>query len=231
MRWARRLLLIAATALLAATAAAEEGGKFVTLWRGLEQGIEVPTSADIWRFGGGISQTVRRVAGVPFVVQSWMLMVQCPGTEGSTGPLSAQIGVPKPYVSAYSWLHLLVSAGHATSVPDGVLVGWVMVHHTDGTCSTLELVMGKNIAEWAYARPDNQECLGHRKIPGVPHGALDTVGYRFYSRLELARKPIVSIELRIEALACYERAACPAHPDAGTTSWLRIHLEALTLER
>ncbi len=62
-------------------------------------------------------------------------------------------------------IHIIESASYADNVPDGVTVGHINVHYADCSSDTLDLVMGVNIAEWAYDRPECQPYLQHTKIP------------------------------------------------------------------
>ena len=53
-------------------------------------------------------------------------------------------------------VHILEFAGWSLEVPREPKSARSMVYYKDGTYESADLVMGVNIAEWAYDRPENQ---------------------------------------------------------------------------
>jgi len=61
-------------------------------------------------------------------------------------------------------VHVLEFAGWSTGLSDNTVVGQINVWYEDGSVETTDLIMGVNIAEWAYDRPENQMQLRHSKV-------------------------------------------------------------------
>lgn len=61
-------------------------------------------------------------------------------------------------------VHLLEFAGWSTGLPDGLKLAHVQVWYQDGGSETADLILGTNIAEWAYDRPEIQAELRHTKV-------------------------------------------------------------------
>ncbi len=71
-------------------------------------------------------------------------------------------------------VHIMEFAGWSLEVPTGTKVGQVNVYYQDGTYDSADLVMGVNIAEWAYDRPENRAKLMHNKVEAAYSWSTDT---------------------------------------------------------
>ncbi len=171
------------------------------------------------------------VGDIPFVRLPWMSVWECPGPTDSMGGWNYPF--PSGLTETFGKLHVLTSLGFATALPDGYVAGQLVVTYVDGSESVLNLVAGVNTAEWAYDRADNQKCLAHRKIPPAysylrrDNRNSPFYGHEFLVTLDLEAKPIKSIEIRMPPEACKPRPTC----GGDLTTWLRIHVSAMTLER
>lgn len=99
-------------------------------------------------------------------------------------------------------IHVIHHAEGATVSTDGTVVGKIIVHYQDNTSNRIELIMGENIAEWAYNRHELQHSLAHNKIPPAYSfptnfdSAHNYDAHLFYSSIDTASKPIDRIELQ-----------------------------------
>jgi hypothetical protein len=99
-------------------------------------------------------------------------------------------------------IHFIDHAEGATPITDGTVVGKIVVYYQDGTSDRIELIMGENIAEWAYDRHELQSSLAHKKIlpaysfPTNFDSAHNYDAHLFYSSIDTASKPIDRIELQ-----------------------------------
>jgi hypothetical protein len=99
-------------------------------------------------------------------------------------------------------IHFIEHAGVSTTKPNGYNVGKIVVYYKDGTSDSVNLVMGENIAEWAYDRPELQSTLAHNKIP--PAYSVPThydsnyayLGHYFYTSITTQKKPMDRVELQ-----------------------------------
>ena len=136
-------------------------------------------------------------------------------------------------------IHAIVAAAYSVHVPNGVLVGSLTVYYEDGTSDRTDLIMGENIAEWAYDRPENQCCLAHNKVtPAFSYWTNEYsdsyyLGRQFYVSIETEDSiPIDHLELSLNESSYTGQPDCP---DSciyyhGLEDWFRIHLNAVTLE-
>ncbi|MFA5266868.1 MAG: hypothetical protein WC379_02775 [Methanoregula sp.] len=117
-------------------------------------------------------------------------------------------------------VHFLDQAERATGSPNGYNAGKILVYYQDGTSDSVDLIIGKNIAEWAYDRPEVQSQLTHSKItPAYSYQSKYDSAYTyrahlFYSSIDTAPKPIDRIELR----------------NTATGNALDLGIQAITLE-
>lgn len=113
-------------------------------------------------------------------------------------------------------VHILEFAGWSTGLSDGTKVAQINVLYQDGGLESADLVMGSNIAEWAYDRQEIQSDLRHSKVTpayswstsvssAYPYEGhyfyvkVDTDPERTLDRLELVREPLegkTQIEIR-----------------------------------
>jgi len=99
-------------------------------------------------------------------------------------------------------IHFLENAGSALRSPNGYNVGKIVVFYQDGTSDSLDLIIGVNIAEFHYDRPDFQSELAHKKItpaysyPYKDYSSPTYNGHFFYTSINTATKPIDRIELQ-----------------------------------
>jgi len=146
------------------------------------------------------------------------------------------------YLSGHiaSEIHLIVSAAVATNVPNGVTVGSVAAYYEDGTSDSIDLIMGENIAEWAYDRPENQCCLAHNKItPAFSYWTnLGSESYsyyyshHFYVSIETKDIPLHHIELSLNESSYTGQPDCPdlCTYYHGLENWFAINVHSVTLE-
>jgi len=89
-------------------------------------------------------------------------------------------------------LHIMQFGGCIDNIPNGVKAGSIKIYYEDGTYDSMYLIVGKNTAEWAYDRPELQNCLKHTKIPPAFSILTDKDSNYFY----LAHHFAVSIDLK-----------------------------------
>ncbi len=118
-------------------------------------------------------------------------------------------------------VHILEFAGWSLEVPTGTKVGQVNVYYRDGTYESADLVMGVNIAEWAYDRPENQAQLMHSKVEAAYSWLTNTSsssqyqGHYFYVKVDTdPSKPLDRLELALEP----------------TEQKMQIEIRAITIE-
>jgi hypothetical protein len=102
-------------------------------------------------------------------------------------------------------VHVLEFAGWSIGVPDNVKVGHINVWYGDGSSETTDLIMGVNIAEWAYDRSEVQSQLKHSKVaaayswPSTASSAYEYQGHYFYARVDTdPSKPLDRLELVLD---------------------------------
>jgi hypothetical protein len=103
-------------------------------------------------------------------------------------------------------LHVLEFAGWSIEVPDNVKVGHINVWYEDGSLETTDLIMGVNIAEWAYDRTETQSQLRHSKVtpayswPSTTSSAYGYDGHYFYVKVDTdPSKPLDRLELVLDS--------------------------------
>jgi len=103
-------------------------------------------------------------------------------------------------------VHVLEFAGWSTGLSDNTLVGHINVWYEDGTVETTDLVMGVNIAEWAYDRPEIQSQLRHSKVtpayswPSTTSSSSGYEGHYFYAKVDTdPSKPLDRLELALDS--------------------------------
>jgi hypothetical protein len=118
-------------------------------------------------------------------------------------------------------VHVLEFAGWSTALPDNVQVGHINVWYEDGSYETTDLIMGVNIAEWAYDRAEIQSELKHSKVaaayswPSTASSAYEYQGHYFYAKVDTdPSKPLDRLDLVLD-------------PDEQK---IQIEIRAITLE-
>ncbi len=103
-------------------------------------------------------------------------------------------------------VHVLEFAGWSTGLSDNTVVGQINVWYEDGSVETTDLIMGVNIAEWAYDRPENQMQLRHSKVepayswPSTASSANGYEGHYFYAKVDTdPSKPLDRLELVLDS--------------------------------
>jgi len=134
-------------------------------------------------------------------------------------------------------IHIMEWAGWATNVPNGVLVGKINIFYKDGTSNGIDLIMGTNIAECAYDRPEQQCCLAHAKVPPAysSWANFDSDYYywahNFYVSIDTKNKPLDHLELFLNPASYTGQPSCPDSCIQGTPSdWFGIGINAITLQ-
>lgn len=104
-------------------------------------------------------------------------------------------------------VHVLEFAGWSTGLPDNVKVGHINVWYEDESHETVDLIMGVNIAEWAYDRAEIQSDLRHSKVaaayswPSTAGSAYEYQGHYFYAKVDTdPSKPLERLELVLEPI-------------------------------
>jgi predicted transglutaminase-like cysteine proteinase len=102
-------------------------------------------------------------------------------------------------------VHVLEFAGWSIGVPDNVKVGHINVWYEDESHDVIDLIMGVNIAEWAYDRSEIQSQLKHSKVaaayswPSTASSAYEYQGHYFYARVDTdPSKPLDRLELVLD---------------------------------
>ena len=81
------------------------------------------------------------------------------------GDGGARVSLPlAPSPRGAATLHLVTFLGEATHLPDGVLVGELILAGRDGE-QRQPLWVGDHTSEWAYDRPDVKAIVAHRQAP------------------------------------------------------------------
>lgn len=132
--------------------------------------------------------------------------------------------MPLPAIMAKK-AHFLVSAGWSVNESDGAHIATVRIYYKDGTSSFINLILGQNIAEWAYDRPENQGKMRHS--PVTPYGNswwtnADSASWywahNYYVCIDLAAKELDRLELLLEPIT---------YPNDG---WILADIASMTLE-
>jgi hypothetical protein len=129
-------------------------------------------------------------------------------------------------------IHIIEFAAWADNVPDGVVVGHIKVHYADGSSETLDLVVGVNIAEWAYDRPEIQPYLQHTKVPPAysdwtnSDSAYYYWGHNFYVQITTQEKPLDSLELILNPISYTGQT----YYGYASADWFGIGISAITLQ-
>jgi uncharacterized repeat protein (TIGR01451 family) len=128
-------------------------------------------------------------------------------------------------------IHIIEHAAYADNVPDGVVVGYIKVYYQDGDETSLALVMGRNIAEWSYDRPEMQDCLQHTKIPPAYSFGTTTdsgyhyLGHYFYISINTQEKPLSHLELTLDPCSYTNQE----YYKSSSADWFAIAIKAVTL--
>jgi uncharacterized repeat protein (TIGR01451 family) len=132
-------------------------------------------------------------------------------------------------------IHIIEYAYWANNAPNGTLVGSIDAHYEDGAVESLDLIMGQNIAEWAYDRPEVQCCLYHDKVP--PAYSFWTNqdsdyyywGHQFHATIVTEEKPLDYLEL-VLGPGSYGHPACPESCGGAMPGWFGIGVSAITVK-
>jgi hypothetical protein len=156
-------------------------------WRGTK------TSGQSTALGSGTAHTYN---GIDFQVEGVAL-------KANAGQTVDSISLQGKSAKA---VHILEFAGWSTGISDNTLVGHINVWYEDGTVETTDLVMGVNIAEWAYDRPENQLQLRHSKVapayswPSTASSGYGYEGHYFYAKVDTdPSKPLDRLELALDS--------------------------------
>jgi hypothetical protein len=103
-------------------------------------------------------------------------------------------------------VHVLEFAGWSTGLSDNTVVGQINVWYEDGSVESTDLIMGVNIAEWAYDRSEVQSQLKHSKVtpayswPSTASSANGYEGHYFYAKVDTdPSKPLDRLELVLDS--------------------------------
>lgn len=176
--------------------------------------------------------------GIPFDLDGTDLSVLNTGSEFGGTPEFRPIDTIDLSGYIADSIHLLEAAAFATNVPNGVTVGTIKVYYDDGSFDAIELIMGLNIAEWAYDRPENQCCLAHNKVtPAYSDltnidSQYDYLAHLFYVYIDTQDKPLDYLELSLHEASYTGQPDCPQdcvyyH---GLENWFEINIDAITIE-
>ncbi|OPY51793.1 MAG: hypothetical protein A4E49_02106 [Methanosaeta sp. PtaU1.Bin112] len=176
--------------------------EWMASWRGEK------TSGQSTALGSGTAHTYN---GIDFQVEGVAL-------KANAGQAADSISLQGKSARA---VHVLEFAGWSTGLSDNTVVGHINVWYEDGTVETTDLVMGVNIAEWAYDRPETQSQLRHSKVapayswPSTTSSAYGYEGHYFYAKVDT--DPSKSLD-RLELVLDSEEPQ------------LQIEIRAITLE-
>lgn len=144
--------------------------------------------------GSGTSHTYN---GIQFQVEGATAMVN-PQQTTSSIDLQGMSGKA---------VHILEFAGWSTGLSDGVRVGQINVWYQDGGVESADLIMGSNIAEWAYDRQEIQSDLMHSKVAPAyswstsASSSYEYEGHYFYVKVDTdPERPLDRLELVRESL-------------------------------
>jgi len=134
-------------------------------------------------------------------------------------------------------IHLIETSGYAANVPNGVVVGHIVVLYEDGTSEELDLIVGENTAEWAYDRKELLCCIRHARVSPAYSWWTDKGsnsgywGHSYYVSIDLEPKRLDSLELILDTDAYSDQASCPPPPCPQTDpERYSILISAITLE-
>ena len=121
-------------------------------------------------------------------------------------------------------IHMVASASWSVDIPNGVTIGYVYGYYTDSSYDLMSLIMGYNIAEWSYERPENLPYNQHTMPPSAwSEWTNEASAYwyksnAFYSMLDTnPTKELVYLQLRLNEGYAADRL-------------LGIHLASVTIE-
>ncbi|MBU1752240.1 PEGA domain-containing protein, partial [bacterium] len=129
-------------------------------------------------------------------------------------------------------IHIIECGAFADNVPNGVVVGQIKVHYADGSSTTLNLIMGVNIAEWSYDRPEGQPYLQHTKISPTYSwwtscdSNSNYWGHGFHVLIDTEEKPLDYLELILDPRS-YTNQQSYGYTAAD---WFKIDIIAVTLQ-
>lgn len=145
--------------------------------------------------GNGTNYTYN---GIEFQVEGASAMVNADQTSSS---------IDLEGMSA-SAVHVLEFAGWSTAVPDGTKVAHIDVWYQDGGFETVDLIIGSNIAEWAYDRPEIQAELRHSKVAPAyswstnAGSSYEYQGHYFYVAVKTdMQRPLDRLDLVLDSTA------------------------------
>jgi hypothetical protein len=161
--------------------------EWMASWRGEK------TAGQSTALGSGTAHTYN---GIDFQVEGVAL-------KANAGQASDSISLQGRSAKA---VHVLEFAGWSTGLSDNTVVGQINVWYEDGSVETTDLIMGVNIAEWAYDRPENQMQLRHSKVepayswPSTTSSANGYEGHYFYAKVDTdPSKPLDRLELVLDS--------------------------------
>lgn len=128
-------------------------------------------------------------------------------------------------------IHIVQSASWSDDVTDGVIVGQANVYYTDGSHDALDIIMGQNISEWAFDRPEFQHCVQHSRAT-IAYSYWTNIessyfywGHWYYASIDTRNIPLDHIELVLDprSYSGQQYYGCGLNTDFG------ICINALTL--
>jgi len=178
--------------------------EWMASWRGDDNTTAATSCGQYMPIGTG---TGYNYSGIQFQVEGAVAMVNAQQTSSS-------IDLHGRTADA---VHVLEFAGWSLGLSDGTKVAHINAWYRDGGLETVDLIIGTNIAEWAYDRAEIQSDLRHSKVtpayswPTTASSAYGYEGHYFYvmldtdssrplDRLELVLDPMGQVQVEIRAV-------------------------------
>jgi len=133
-------------------------------------------------------------------------------------------------------IHIVTAAAWAPNALQGTVVGQVRIFFQDGTYDTLNLILGHNIAEWAFKRKENHPCMFHSgyNVPiaysrwTMVDSQFPYLAHAFYASRAIRLKPLSHLELVLNPASYTGQPTCPVMESPG--DWFGISISAITLQ-
>lgn len=173
-------------------------------------------------------------SGIPFQYTGVSMLV----SKTETGLVSTQTLDLDGYTA--DAIHIIEASGWSDNVPDGVTVGHVNAHYDDGSSTGVDLVMGVNIAEWAWHRVEAHTIPAGYTDEPMQHSHVDPAywyltdrdsvstytAHKYYVSIDTEYKPLDYLELVLDP-ASYTNQKFYGY---GPADYFGIAVNAVTLE-
>lgn len=172
--------------------------------------------SDFFTVGGSPNYTYNNI---PFFYGVYKIVYNIPPDQNH---FIEDIYLPFQFYS--SRIHMVASASWSVDVSDGVTIGHVYGYYADGSYDFMSMIMGFNIAEWSYERPENLPNNQHTMpSPAWSEWSNEASAYWYESHAYYSvlytdpTKRLTSLQLRL-------------NEDYAANRLLGIHLASVTIE-